>query len=318
MVSQPETVAVYIFIILIFITRSTSQLEGSFTNMNRPRFKAKIVHTSYQLASRLPLQSRNFHTSSHKLERFRSKPGGRVEEVIDAAQSLAQKAQMRMDHSLLWRANGAKQPGDLRSADKLERRINPLLLPLRLIALLLRIILLPLRILLAPLIVILRALIELLRVLLLLINPLFYIYLLLVALNVAANVARIVRLILRIIFRRIRRKRKDEREERAIITLDAGQQTVQQQPVVERAKHKRHNKGSELSGGSGSKLELSEVQRQIFESLVANGITPWRAETRPVRTEHQPMGEDFCELFAECWRSTHILNLGSDFRSELS
>jgi len=155
---------------------------------------------------------------------------------------------MRMGNSLLWRANGAKQPRDLRSADKLERRIDPLLLPLRLIALLSRIILVPLRIQLAPLIAILRALIELLRVLSQLINPLFYIYLFLIVLNVAANVARIVRLILRPIFRRIRRKRKDESGERAIITLDAGQQAVEQQPVIERAKDKHHDRESELSG----------------------------------------------------------------------
>jgi len=64
MVSLPKTVAVHI--ILIFITRSASQLEGSFMNLNRPRFKAKIIHTSCQLASKLPLQSRNLHTSEHE------------------------------------------------------------------------------------------------------------------------------------------------------------------------------------------------------------------------------------------------------------
>lgn len=96
---------------------------------------------------------------------------------------------------------------------KIERRVNPLLIPIRILLALLRILLLPLRILLAPLIVLLRAIVQLLRVLFLLINPFF------IAFQIF-NIARIIELILRTIFERIfRRMRKHREEDVKVITL---------------------------------------------------------------------------------------------------
>lgn len=115
------------------------------------------------------------------------------------------------------------------SGDKLERRIGPILLPLALVLALLRVILqllrailqllrillLPLEILLPPLFVLLQVV----RLLLRLLDPLFYLQLILLALNIASNIARAI---LRIIFisrRRRRRKVKEEERETRVITL---------------------------------------------------------------------------------------------------
>lgn len=124
-------------------------------------------------------------------------------------------SRLHQQSALLRKLSGRTRP-------TINRRLNPLLLPLRLLLALLRLILLPLRILLLPVILLLRALLRLLRLLLLLLNPLFYLYLALVALNLAANIARLVLLILRLIFlfRFKKRNRKESDEETRIITLD--------------------------------------------------------------------------------------------------
>lgn len=142
--------------------------------------------------------------------------------------------------------NNSMELKNYRSRDKLQRRINPLILPLRLLLVLLRILLLPLIFLLEPLLQVLRLLLQLLRILLLLINPFFFLFLFLEALNIAMNIARIVAMILRIIFRRIferERKDKDEEESKRIITLV---EENERRPVISyekhhKKKHKPHN-----------------------------------------------------------------------------
>lgn len=120
---------------------------------------------------------------------------------------------------------------------KIERRVNPILLPIRAIIILIRILTLPLRILLAPLIILLRAIVallraiivNLLRLLLFFINPFFFIF---VAFQIF-NIARIIGLILRIIFIRIFRRRKHEkREERdvKVITLNEEEEHITHHP----------------------------------------------------------------------------------------
>lgn len=135
----------------------------------------------------------------------------------------------------------------------LERRVNPLLLPLRLLLALLRILLLPLRILLAPVILLLRALLRLIRLLVLLINPLFYLYLALMVLNIGANIARIVLLILRLIFLRRLKKRKHEEEETRVITLDADSLPV------EHGKQKSKLRASKKSPAQGKASKIARA-----------------------------------------------------------
>lgn len=107
-----------------------------------------------------------------------------------------------------------------------QRRLNPLLLPLRLLAALLRLLLLPLRILLAPLIILLRAILQLLRqlirFLLFFINPVILINGPLFVLNILAQIARIILMILARILFRIRHRHEHEKrpkQETRIITV---------------------------------------------------------------------------------------------------
>lgn len=153
----------------------------------------------------------------------------------------------------------------------IERRVNPLLLPLRLLLALLRILLLPLRILLAPVILLLRALLRLLRLLIQLLNPLFYLFLALMVLNIGANIARIVLLILRLIFLRRLRKRKLEYEETRVITLDADSLPVE--PQEHKSKQRKKTKKKPTPGKvNSSRVDLAYAARRIDGELEAKLI----------------------------------------------
>lgn len=118
---------------------------------------------------------------------------------------------------------GLRQPRGWQ-LDKMERRINPLLLPLRLLAAIVRLLLLPLRILLAPLLILLRALLQLLRLLLRLLNPIFLLLLALQGANLVLQVARIILMIVARILRILRRRHeKEEQRETEVITVDEGE-----------------------------------------------------------------------------------------------
>lgn len=153
--------------------------------------------------------------------------------------------------------------------DELERRINPIILPLRILAALLRLLLLPLRILLAPLIVLLRALLQILRlllqlirILLLLINPFFYLFLLLEAINIAANIARIVAMILRLIFKRFHRHRKDEEESTRVITLEEEHHEPPQIVYQHKKKHHKKHKHKHHHVTNGHQFNDKNVARR--------------------------------------------------------
>lgn len=130
---------------------------------------------------------------------------------------------MRRDNNqiqqLTNRERGRRKSSKLTRQTKIERRVNPILLPLRILIDLLRIITLPLRILLAPLIILLRAIVEILArligLLLFFINPFFFIF---VGFQIF-NIARIVASILRIIFNRIFRRREHEKREERNVTV---------------------------------------------------------------------------------------------------
>lgn len=113
------------------------------------------------------------------------------------------------------------------SGHKLERRIGPLLLPLRLLLALLRILLLPLRILLAPLILLLQVV----RLLLRLLDPLFYLELLLLALSVAANIARGILRLIFLLRRRRKQEKKDDRETKVITLFEEQDEPHHLKPV---------------------------------------------------------------------------------------
>lgn len=155
---------------------------------------------------------------------------------------------------------------------KIERRVNPLLLPIRLLLALLRILLLPLRILLAPLIILLRilvrALIQLLRLLLLLINPFFYLFLILEAFNIAGRIAR---LILRLMFRR-RHEKENKEESTHVITLVEDDHYDVPVKILPK-QHKKHKTKTHRRidfDKNGSK-EAQALEREITNRLICLG-----------------------------------------------
>lgn len=181
--------------------------------------------------------------------------------------------------TLLWRI----VEGSIRrfKSAKIQRRINPLLLPLRILAALLRILLLPLRILLAPLIVLLRALLQILRMLLRLLVELIFggpIFLANVARILLMIVAEILRIILRI--RRRELEEKDEHRERHVITIveEDTTTTTTMRPIYFVAPKKKHKKNrhqsnsrrnDHLKANKNDKLEqLQKLDKQLDKERI--------------------------------------------------
>ena len=151
---------------------------------------------------------------------------------------------------------------------KLERRVNPLLLPLRLLVALLRLLLLPLRILLAPLIILLRALLRLLRVLiLLLINPFVLIF---EGLFVAANIARIVLTIIArimIILRIKKRREKDEHEQVEVITIVEEEEKLNKPNEHKHTNKRRRKRPKEIKKKPQGHVDSIKRQQEVEKQL---------------------------------------------------